>query len=201
MTTHLITHLSTLFFLGSPAPGARPRGLAEHPPALPAPLRGPSHCRALAFSPPTLPSHHRGGASVRRLVYVFPPSHPLCGAARVRAGPAFASRSHCFFKKTVVRSYGGAPDRSASAYCQQLFCRGLFAVLLSGTVPRLPSSLPPTPCPRAVPSRHTALLGRAPRSELTPPAAHGRRGTRKRKAKRADAARGEKGAWTQTATK
>ena len=41
MTTHLITHLSTLFFLGSPAPGARPRDLGGHPPALPAPLRAP----------------------------------------------------------------------------------------------------------------------------------------------------------------
>ena len=58
MTTHLTTHLTSLFFLGSPAPGARPRGLGEHPPALPAPLRalkkkGPSP--ALMAAHPTGP--------------------------------------------------------------------------------------------------------------------------------------------------
>ena len=59
MTTHLITHLSTIFFLGPPAPGARPRGLGEHPPALPAPLRAPPKKKgpssALMAAPPTGP--------------------------------------------------------------------------------------------------------------------------------------------------
>ena len=66
------------FSLGPPSPGARPRGLGDHPPALPSPLRGRSRRRARASSPPTLPSHHRGGAGVRRLLYAFPPSPPLC---------------------------------------------------------------------------------------------------------------------------
>ena len=94
----------------------------------------------LPFSSSRRPRGHAPGASAITLQ----PYGPLCDLPPK--------------KRTLLRSHGGAPERSASAYCQQLFCRGLFAVLFSGTVPRLPSSLPPTPCPRAVPSRHTALL-------------------------------------------
>ena len=132
------------FFLGSPSPGARPRGLGDHPPALPSPLRGRSLRRARAFSPPTLPSHRRGGAGVRGLLYAFPPSPPL----RAGISQDLASRRGHKQKKTaaLVGSFRGGPDRCASAYCQELFYRWLFGVFFSATVPRLPWSLPRTPC-------------------------------------------------------
>ena len=107
------------FSLGPPSPGARPRGLGDHPPALPSPLRGRSLRRARASSPPTLPSHHRGGAGVRRLLYAFPPSHPFCAglsqdmaSRRARpkknttknhppSSPPFAGDPHAALARTV----------------------------------------------------------------------------------------------------
>ena len=97
------------------------------------------HLITLPFSSGRRPRGHASGASASTLQ----PYGPLCDLPPKQ--------------RTLLRSYGGAPERSASAYCQQLFCRGLFAVLFSGTVPPLLSSLPPTPL-----SRHTALLASAP---------------------------------------
>ena len=133
----------------------------------PGPRRAPSSPTGPSAGPLTLP-----GARVFSSHPPVPPSgRRICPPSRLRF-PSLPSlvrrcespRRTCIRvallpqkKRTLLRSHGGAPERSASAYCQQLFCRGLFAVLFSGTVPPLLSSLPPTPL-----SRHTALLASAP---------------------------------------